>query len=150
MAMKIALGSDHAGYELKTQIIAHLDAEGHETIDCGTDSTESVDYPPYIAAAARKVTDGSADFAIVLGGSGQGEQLAANKVKGIRAALCNTLFTARLARSHNNANVLSIGGRVVGLGLALEIVDLFASTEFEGGRHQARIDQMMALELEDH
>lgn len=150
MAMKIALGSDHAGYELKTQIIAHLDAEGHETIDCGTDSTESVDYPPYIAAAARKVTDGTADFAIVLGGSGQGEQLAANKVKGIRAALCNTLFTARLARSHNNANVLSIGGRVVGLGLALEIVDLFASTEFEGGRHQARIDQMMALELEDH
>lgn len=148
--MKIALGSDHAGYELKTQIIAHLDAEGHETIDCGTDSTESVDYPPYIAAAARKVTDGTADFAIVLGGSGQGEQLAANKVKGIRAALCNTLFTARLARSHNNANVLSIGGRVVGLGLALEIVDLFASTEFEGGRHQARIDQMMALELEDH
>ena len=150
MAMKIALGSDHAGYELKTQIIAHLDAEGHEIIDCGTDSTESVDYPPYIAAAARKVTDGTADFAIVLGGSGQGEQLAANKVKGIRAALCNTLFTARLARSHNNANVLSIGGRVVGLGLALEIVDLFASTEFEGGRHQARIDQMMALELEDH
>ena len=148
--MKIALGSDHAGYELKTQIIAHLDAAGHETIDCGTDSTESVDYPPYIAAAARKVTDGTADFAIVLGGSGQGEQLAANKVKGIRAALCNTLFTARLARSHNNANVLSIGGRVVGLGLALEIVDLFASTEFEGGRHQARIDQMMALELEDH
>ena len=148
--MKIALGSDHAGYELKTQIIAHLNAEGHETIDCGTDSTESVDYPPYIAAAARKVTDGTADFAIVLGGSGQGEQLAANKVKGIRAALCNTLFTARLARSHNNANVLSIGGRVVGLGLALEIVDLFASTEFEGGRHQARIDQMMALELEDH
>ena len=148
--MKIALGSDHAGYELKTQIIAHLNAEGHETIDCGTDSTESVDYPPYIAAAARKVTDGTADFAIVLGRSGQGEQLAANKVKGIRAALCNTLFTARLARSHNNANVLSIGGRVVGLGLALEIVDLFASTEFEGGRHQARIDQMMALELEDH
>lgn len=144
--MRIALGSDHAGFDLKTHLLGYLNAAGHETIDLGTDSTEPVDYPSYCAAVGEEVVRGDADWGIVIGGSGQGEQLAANKVRGVRAALCNDLYTARLARSHNDANVLSIGGRVVGLGLAEEIVDLFATTEFEGGRHQRRIDQVMEIE----
>lgn len=144
----IAFGSDHAGYELKQHLIERLRTQGHEIIDHGTDSTDSVDYPAFCAAAARSVRDGEADFGIVLGGSGQGEQLAANKVRGIRAALCNCLYTARMAREHNDANVLSMGARVVGVGLAEEIVDLFLSTPFEGGRHQRRVDQITALEEE--
>lgn len=142
----IALGSDHAGYELKQHLIARLAEAGHTIIDCGTNSTESVDYPSFCAAAGRTVRDGDAEFGIVLGGSGQGEQLAANKVRGVRAALCNCLYTARMARSHNDANVLSIGARVVGLGLVEEIVDLFLSTPFEGGRHARRVDQISELE----
>ena len=144
--MRIALGSDHAGFDMKALLLEHLSTNGHETIDFGTDSDEPVDYPSYCAAVGRAVVAGEADWGIVLGGSGQGEQLAANKVKGVRAALCNCLFTARLARLHNDANVLSMGARVVGTGLALEIVELFATTEFEGGRHQRRVDQVMALE----
>mgnify|MGYP000073250340 CR=1 FL=1 len=146
--MRISLGSDHAGFEMKQHLIALLQAQGHETQDCGTDSLESVDYPEFCARAARAVVGGDADFGIVIGGSGQGEQMAANKVKGARAALCNDLYLARMARSHNDANVLSIGGRVVGFGLAEEIVTLFLATEFEGGRHQRRVDQVMALENE--
>jgi ribose 5-phosphate isomerase B len=143
---RLAFGSDHAGYELKQHIIGRARTAGHEIIDHGTDSTESVDYPAFCAAAARSVRDGKADFGIVLGGSGQGEQLAANKVRGIRAALCNCLYTARMAREHNDANVLSIGARVVGVGLAEEIVDLFLSTPFEGGRHARRVAQITELE----
>ena len=143
---RIALGSDHAGYDLKQHLIERLTGAGHEIIDHGTDSTESVDYPAFCAAAARSVRDGDADFGIVLGGSGQGEQLAANKVRGARAALCNCLYTARLAREHNDANVLSMGARVVGVGLAEEIVDLFLSTPFEGGRHARRVAQLTELE----
>lgn len=146
--VRISLGSDHAGFEMKQHLIALLQAQGHETQDCGTDSLASVDYPEFCARAARAVVGGDADFGIVIGGSGQGEQMAANKVKGARAALCNDLYLARMARSHNDANVLSIGGRVVGFGLAEEIVTLFLATEFEGGRHQRRIDQVMALESE--
>ncbi len=146
--MRISLGSDHAGFELKAHLVGFLTELGHEVIDVGTDSTESVDYPEFCAGAARKVVDGDADLGIVMGGSGQGEQLAANKVKGARAALCNCLYTARMAREHNDANVLSIGARVVGLGLAEEIVTTFLTTQFEGGRHQRRVDQVMALE--DH
>lgn len=145
---RIALGSDHAGYELKQHLIERLGAAGHELIDHGTDSTDSVDYPAFCAAAARAVRDGEADFGIVLGGSGQGEQLAANKVRGARAALCNCLYTARMAREHNDANVLSMGARVVGIGLAEEIVDLFLATPFEGGRHARRVAQLTALEEE--
>jgi ribose 5-phosphate isomerase B len=145
---RIAFGADHAGYGLKQHLIERLSARGHEIIDHGTDSTESVDYPAFCAAAGRSVRDGDADVGIVLGGSGQGEQLAANKVRGVRAALCNCLYTARMARQHNDANVLSMGARVVGVGLAEEIVDLFLSTEFEGGRHQRRVDQLTALEAE--
>lgn len=143
---RVALGSDHAGFELKSHLIDFLDAQGYTTIDLGTDSTESVDYPAYCAAVGRAVVDGEADWGIVIGGSGQGEQLAANKVRGVRAALCNCLYTARMARAHNDANVLSVGGRVVGTGLAEEIVTLFATTEFEGGRHARRVAQVMEIE----
>lgn len=144
----VAFGCDHAGFELKEHLIERLRGAGHTIIDHGTDSTESVDYPAFCAAAARSVRDGDADFGIVLGGSGQGEQLAANKVRGVRAALCNDLYTARMARAHNDANVLSIGARVVGVGLAEEIVDLFLSTPFEGGRHARRVAQLAELEAE--
>jgi ribose 5-phosphate isomerase B len=143
---RIAFGADHAGFELKQHLVARLRAAGHEIVDHGTDSTESVDYPAFCAAAARSVRDGEADVGIVLGGSGQGEQLAANKVRGVRAALCNCLYTARMAREHNDANVLSIGARVVGVGLAEEIVDTFLSTPFEGGRHARRVAQLTELE----
>lgn len=144
--MRIAIGSDHAGFDMKAHLLGFLAADGHTVIDCGTDSDESVDYPEFCAAAARSVASGDADFGIVLGGSGQGEQLAANTVPGVRAALCNDLYLARMARSHNDANVLSMGGRVVGSSLAEEIVTTFLATEFEGGRHQRRVDQLTALE----
>ncbi|MFK8025916.1 MAG: ribose 5-phosphate isomerase B [Ilumatobacter sp.] len=143
---RIAIGSDHAGYDLKVHLVEFLTGLGHEVDDQGTHSTESIDYPEICAGVGRTVAGGGADWGIVLGGSGQGEQLAANKVRGVRAALCNCLYTARMARQHNDANVLSMGGRVVGIGLAEEIVTLFADTEFEGGRHQRRVDQVMAIE----
>jgi ribose 5-phosphate isomerase B len=142
----VAFGADHAGYELKQYLIERLSGAGFDIIDHGTHSTESVDYPEFCAAAARSVRDGDADVGIVIGGSGQGEQLAANKIRGARAALCNCLYTTRLARQHNDANVLSIGARVVGVGLADEIVDMFLSTAFEGGRHARRVAQITELE----
>jgi len=145
---RIAIGSDHAGYELKQHLIGILEGE-HEMIDLGTDSTESCDYPQFCAAVGRAVRDGEAEVGIVLGGSGQGEQLAANKVHGVRAALCNDLFTARLARAHNDANVLSMGARVVGVGLAEEILATFLATDFEAGRHARRVAQVMAIEAEE-
>jgi ribose 5-phosphate isomerase B len=144
----VAIGADHAGYELKQHLIEKLSTAGYDIIDHGTFSTESVDYPEFCSAAGRSVRDGDADVGIVVGGSGQGEQLAANKVKGVRAALCNCLYTARLARQHNDANVLSLGARVVGVGLADEIVDVFLATDFEGGRHARRVAQI--TELEEH
>ncbi|MGH2689967.1 MAG: ribose 5-phosphate isomerase B [Actinomycetota bacterium] len=147
--MKIAIGSDHAGYALKSRLVERLTTLGHEVLDLGTDSEESVDYPPYCAAVGRAVARGDADRGIVLGGSGQGEQIAANKVHGVRAALCNDLFTARLGREHNDANVLSMGGRIVGTGLAYEILDVFLGTSFEGGRHVRRIDQIAEIEKEE-
>jgi ribose 5-phosphate isomerase B len=146
---RIAIGADHAGYELKQHLIGVLLGDGHEVLDLGTHSTESVDYPPICAAVGRTVRDGNADVGIVLGGSGQGEQLAANKVHGVRAALCNDLYTARMAREHNDANVLSMGGRVVGVGLAEEILHIFLTTPFEGGRHQRRVDLLMDIEREE-
>ncbi|MGA9277342.1 ribose 5-phosphate isomerase B [Ilumatobacter sp.] len=145
---RIAIGSDHAGFELKAHLVTFLTVLGHSVDDQGTHSTDSVDYPEICAGVGRTVVAGDADFGIVLGGSGQGEQLAANKVRGVRAALCNCLYTARMAREHNDANVLSMGGRVVGIGLAEEIVSTFATTEFEGGRHQRRVDQITALEAD--
>ena len=143
---RIAIGSDHAGYQLKQHLVTMLIAAGHDVDDHGTDSTESVDYPAICAEVGRTVRDERADVGIVLGGSGQGEQLAANKVRGVRAALCNCLYTAKMARSHNDANVLSMGARVVGEGLAEEIVTTFLATDFEGGRHARRVDQITQLE----
>lgn len=146
---RIAIGSDHAGFDLKQHLVQFLRSQGHQVDDLGTHSTESCDYPPICAAVGRAVRDGNADLGIVMGGSGQGEQLAANKVHGVRAALCNDLYTARMARSHNDANVLSIGGRVVGIGLAEEIVTTFLTTDFEGGRHARRVEQLMQIELDE-
>ena len=146
---RIAIGSDHAGYDLKQHLLGILTEAGHEAIDLGTDSTEPCDYPPICAAVGRRVRDGDADMGVVLGGSGQGEQLSANKVHGVRAALCNDLFTARLARAHNDANVLSMGARVVGTGLAEEILSTFLTTPFDGGRHARRVEQVMAIEAEE-
>lgn len=144
--MRIAIGSDHAGFPLKAVLATALHDDGHDVIDLGTHSTESVDYPIFCAAVGRAVVTGRADRGIVLGGSGQGEQLAANKVAGVRAALCNELYTARMSREHNDANVLSMGARVVADALALEIARLWLATPFDGGRHQARIDELAGLE----
>jgi ribose 5-phosphate isomerase B len=123
-----------------------LKSDGHDVDDLGTDSEESVDYPPICAAVGRKVAAGEAERGIVLGGSGQGEQIAANKVLGVRAALCNDLFTARLSREHNDANVLSMGGRIVAEGLADEILRLWLATPFDGGRHARRVAQIADIE----
>lgn len=147
--MKIALASDHAGFHLKQAIKTYLDSLGHVVIDLGTSNDGPVDYPHFCAAAGRSVVRGEADLAIVMGGSGQGEAIAANKVRGVRAALCHDEFTARFARSHNNANVLSLGARILGDALALAIIDVFLATEFEGGRHQPRIDQIAHIESEE-
>ena len=147
--MRIAIASDHAGFRMKALVSEHLAQAGHEVHDHGTDSEESVDYPAFCAAAARAVVRGEADFGIVIGGSGQGEQIAANKVHGARAALCHDLTTATLARSHNDANVLSLGGRLLGETLALEIVDTFLGATFEGGRHVGRLEQITAIEREE-
>jgi ribose 5-phosphate isomerase B len=144
--MRIAIGADHAGFELKEHLKGLLSASGHEVADLGTDSTEPVDYPPICAAVAREVVAGRADRGIVVGGSGQGEQLAANKVRGARASLCNDLYTARFARLHNDANVLSMGARVVGIGLAEEILRTWLETDFEGGRHARRVAQLAEIE----
>ena len=148
--MRVAIGSDHAGYPLKEHLKHTLTRLGHAVEDLGTDSEESVDYPPICFAVGRAVMEGRADRGIVLGGSGQGEQIAANKVAGVRAALCNDLFTARLSREHNDANVLSMGGRIVAFGLADEIVALWLRTGFEGGRHQRRLDQISQMEQTGH
>ncbi len=145
--MRIVLASDHAGFNLKGALIAHLEQiGGHEVTDIGTFSTAPVDYPPICADAGRHVVDGRADCAVVIGGSGQGEQIAANKVRGVRAALCHDEYTARLARQHNNANVLSLGARVLAPELACVILDVFLATSFEGGRHVARIEELVAIE----
>lgn len=146
--MRIVIGSDHAGFLLKQHLVKTLADLGHDVDDLGTNSEEPVDYPPICAAVGRAVAAGDADRGIVLGGSGQGEQISANKVKGVRAALCNDLYTARLSRQHNNANVLSMGGRIVAFGLADEILELWLSTEFEGGRHERRVQQIAELENE--
>ncbi len=147
--MKIVIGSDHAGFELKQHLTQTLKELGHDVDDLGTHSTEPVDYPPICAAVARKVARGEADRGIVLGGSGQGEQIAANKVHGIRAALCNDLYAAKYSRLHNDANVLGMGGRVVGTGLADEILTVWLSTDFQGGRHIPRIEQIRQIETEE-
>ena len=144
--MRIAIGADHAGFSLKEHLKQTLETLGHQVDDHGTNSEASVDYPPICAAVGRAVVEGRADRGIVLGGSGQGEQIAANKIRGIRAALCNDLFTARLSRQHNDANVMSMGGRIVAFGLADEILTLWLTTPFEGGRHLNRLRQIAEIE----
>ncbi|HLF72662.1 MAG TPA: ribose 5-phosphate isomerase B [Dehalococcoidia bacterium] len=137
--MRVAIGSDHAGFVYKTALIELLRELGHEVKDFGTNSEASVDYPAYIRPVAEAVARGEHDRGIVLGGSGNGEQMAANKVKGVRCALCWDVTSARLARQHNDANVLSIGERMIGIEVARDVVKTFLSTDFEGGRHARRI-----------
>jgi ribose 5-phosphate isomerase B len=137
--MRIAIGSDHAGYRYKELLKAWLGELGHRVEDCGTHSEESVDYPVYIRPVAEKVAAGEADRGIVLGGSGNGEAMVANRVPGVRCALCWNEVSARLGRAHNDANVLSLGERLVPWETAREIVRLFLDTPFEGGRHERRI-----------
>jgi ribose 5-phosphate isomerase B len=147
--MRIAIGGDHAGYALKEAVKESLQAQGHEVLDLGTDSEEPVDYPAFCVAVARAVAEGRADRGIVLGGSGQGEQIAANKVRGIRAALCNDLHLAELSRRHNDANVLAMGGRIVAVELAREVVKVWLETPFDGGRHARRLEQIAEIERGD-
>jgi ribose 5-phosphate isomerase B len=148
-AVQIVVGGDHAGFALKAHLVPVLKEWGHEVDDLGTFSEEPIDYPPICAAVARAVVEGRADVGIVLGGSGQGEQIAANKVRGARAALCNDLFTARLARAHNDANVLSMGARIVAPALAEEVLRVFLTTGFDGGRHRQRVDEIAEIEREE-
>ncbi|HTD67728.1 MAG TPA: ribose-5-phosphate isomerase [Candidatus Limnocylindria bacterium] len=140
--MKIALASDHAGFEYKEAIKGWLSQQGHEVKDFGTFSNERVDYPDFIRPAAEAVARGECERGIVLGGSGNGEAMAANKVRGVRCALCWSEETARLSRQHNDANVLSLGQRMIPQELALRIVELWLATPFEGGRHLARIRKL--------
>lgn len=145
--MTIALGSDHGGFELKDLIIDHLKKQGIETIDCGTNSEVSCDYSDYAQKVCKLVNNKEADRGILICGTGIGMSIAANKTKGIRCALCGDVFSAKATRAHNDANVLALGGRVVGPGLALEIVDAYICTQFSGDeRHKRRIGKVMSIE----
>ena len=140
--MKIAMGADHAGYELKDRLARRLAEQGQEILDLGTSGPESVDYPDFGAAVGERVAAGEAELGIVVCGSGIGIGMAATKVPGVRAATCNDLYSARMSRAHNDANVLALGARIVGDGLAEEIVDVFLGTQFEGGRHARRVGKI--------
>lgn len=140
--MKIAIASDHAGFEYKSELVTYLEDSGHEVCDYGTSSIATVDYPDFIKPAARGVAEGRADIGIVLGGSGNGEAMAANKIAGIRCAVCWNLESARLAKEHNDANMIAIGQRMVSLDTAVQIVDTWMNAVFEGGRHMARIEKI--------
>lgn len=143
---KIVLGCDHAALSLKNTVIEHLKKQGYETIDVGTYTEDSCDYPDFGYAAAKKVADGSADKGIVICGTGIGISISANKVKGIRCALCGDLYSAEMTRLHNDANMLAMGARVISPELALQIVDKFLSTPFEGGRHLRRVNKISEIE----
>ncbi len=140
--LRIAIGSDHGGYEYKEQIVSYLKEKGYECVDVGTYSTDSCDYPVIARAVTTKITTGEADRGILICGTGIGMSIVANKVKGIRAALCGDTFSARASRAHNNSNVLCLGERVIGINLAMDIVDIWLESKFEGGRHQRRVDMM--------
>ena len=144
---KIAIGSDHAGFAYKEQIVAFLRSEGIEVADMGTDSEEPVDYPLLIRPVAEAVAHGAYPAGIVLGGSGNGEAMVANKVRGIRCALCWSVETARLAKEHNDANMISIGQRTISLETALAVVDAWLSAEFQGGRHARRVQEITDMDL---
>jgi ribose 5-phosphate isomerase B len=141
-AMKIALGTDHAGFEYKEKIKAYLVSAGHDVVDFGTNSSDTVDYPLFIRPAAEAVGRGECERGIVLGGSGNGEAITANRVRGVRCALCWNLESARLGRAHNAANMISLGQRMIPIETALAIVRVWLETPFEGGRHQRRIDEI--------
>jgi ribose 5-phosphate isomerase B len=144
--MRIAAGFDHAGYPLKGMIVAALEQAGHEVVDCGTDSGESVDYPVHAAEAAGLVSDGRADLAVLACGSGTGVSIVANKVRGVRAVNAHDPEEAEMARRHNDANVLALAGRALSPDQARAIIQAFLSAEFEGGRHQRRVDQIERIE----
>lgn len=144
--MKIAFGCDHKGYILKDAVIRHIERMGHEVVDFGCDSEKSVHYPVYGEKVGRSVSKGECDFGVLICGTGYGISLAASKVRGIRAVNCSDTYTARLTRMHNNANVLSIGSMVVGEGMALQLVETFLSTSFEGGRHAQRLEMVDNIE----
>ena len=144
--MKITIGADHGGYLLKNLIVDHLKNKGHEVQDCGAHTSDSVDYPNFAKEVTSSITGENAELGILVCGSGIGMSMAANKVNGIRAALCFNAYMGRMTRAHNNANVLCLGERVLGSGTALDIVDAFVNTQFEGGRHQRRIDLVTELE----
>ena len=148
--MKIVLGSDHAGYPLKEEIRQHLEQRGIEYVDVGAYDTKSVDYPLQAVKACEKITSGECELGILCCGTGIGISMAANKVKGIRAACCSDYFSAKYTRLHNDANVLCMGARVISGGLACELADVFIDTGFEGGRHQRRVDLITAIENGEH
>ena len=144
--MQLVIGSDHAGLELKNEILSHLETLGHAAVDVGTYDSSSTDYPDYAEKVAKSVVSGEAELGFLVCGSGQGMCMAANKIQGVRAAVCSDTFSAHAVREHNNANVLCLGQRVVGPGLAQEIVESFLDAEFEGGRHARRVGKIMDLE----
>ncbi|MBR2531573.1 MAG: ribose 5-phosphate isomerase B [Lachnospiraceae bacterium] len=144
--MKIALGNDHAAVEMKEFVKAYLEEKGYEVLNLGTDTHDSVDYPEYGAAVGRAVVSGEADLGIAICGSGVGISISANKIKGVRAVCCSEPYSARMSRQHNNANVLCFGARVIGQEMAKMIIDEWLAAEFQGGRHQKRVDKITALE----
>lgn len=144
--MKIAIAADHGGFQLKAELTAHLTENGYECVDFGTNSTDSCDYPDFAEKACQAVLDGRCELGILICGTGIGMSMAANKMKGIRCALCGDCFSAEMTRRHNNANVLAMGARVIGPELAMRIADTFLASPFDGGRHQRRIDKVTALE----
>ena len=146
---KITVGCDHAAYEMKLEVIRHLRERGYEVIDVGTNSSESCDFPVFAHAVCKNIQDGVTELGILICGTGIGMSMAANKHHGIRAAVCSDTFSARLTRMHNNANVLCFGARVVGTGLALDLVDSFLDAAFEGGKHQRRIDMVNAIDAQE-
>ncbi len=144
--MRIAIGADHAGYALKEVLIAHLREQGVEVMDFGTHGTDSVDYPDYARAVAEAVARGEADYGVLICGTGVGMAITANKVPGIRAAAVSDVYSAKMSRAHNDANILCLGGRVVGPGLAIEILEAWLHTPFEGGRHARRLEKIRRME----
>ncbi len=146
MVKKIAVGCDHGGFIYKGVIANHLQSKGIEVIDCGCDSLDSVDYPVYADKVCKKITEGEAQLGILICGTGIGMSIAANKHKGIRAAACENTFSARMTRAHNDANILCLGARVIGTGLALDMIDLFIDTPFMGERHTARVNMLNELD----
>lgn len=138
--MNLVIACDHAGFTLKENVKKYLSQQGHSVIDCGTNSEDSCDYPVFAKALCKEITDGNAELGILICGTGIGMSMAANKVRGIRAALCSDYFSAKFTRAHNDANVICLGARVTGEGLALELIDIFLNTPFEGGKHLRRIN----------